>query len=166
MKRILFYLLPAVAVVALLAGCKKPKWDYPNTEIGITLFDAEGNDKLTRWSSVFDNDITIEYNGETYSLIGPTRAAGPELPVMKGVRWKESITSVPNQLLFGEFSVDTKQYRKESFTIDWGDGNRNEIEFDLYTTSNGRKKQPTIHEATWVDGVENSNTLVVRIVRE
>ncbi len=169
MKRILFYLLPVVAVAALSAGCGgEQKWDYPNVEISITLEDSNGTDLLKRQSPVFDNTISVEYNGKTYRLSGPTRADGPVLPEMKGLRWRGSMfTTVPNQLLFGEFAIDTKQYHRESFTIDWGDGTRNEIEFDLYSTSNGKKGQPTLHQATWLDGVENSpNTLTVRIVRE
>ncbi len=168
MKRVLFYLLPAVAVVALSAGCGKQNWDHPNTDISITLWDGDGVDLLQRNSPVLENEIKIEYNGQTYRLSPVTRADGPVLPEMRGLRLRRSsYVDVPNMLLFGEFSVDTRQYRKESFTIDWGDGTRNVIEFDLYSTSNGKKKDPTVHEATWVDGVENSaNTLSVRIIRD
>ncbi len=154
--------------MALSAGCGGGEInpDYPNMEIGITLEDASGNDLLRKQSSVFENTITVEYDGEVYRLSNPTRAEGPVLPDMKGLRWRGSIfTGVPCQLLFGEFSVDTKQYHRESFTIDWGDGTRNVVEFDLYSTSSGKNKVPTVHQATWLDGVENSKTLTVKIVR-
>ena len=157
MKKALLSLLPA-ALMLLTVGCTPEKnWDYPNDEITITLVNSAGEDMLYRQSDILQNAITIEYDGKTFRMGGLTRADGPDLPEWKGLVWKGSVSGrIPNRLVFGEFSVDTKQYRRETFTIDWGDGNRNVIEFDLYSTSNGKKDEPTIHYATWVDGKVNS----------
>ncbi len=74
------------------------------------------------------------------------------------------------RLLFGEFSVDTKQYRDEPFTISWGDGTTSQVTFDLYTTSNGKGQEPTVHQAIRVTGgagagSKSDSSLIFTIVK-
>ena len=157
----------------MLAGCEKPKWDYFNTDITIDIRDSNGwswFDSRRPGGNMRNNDVEIFYDGAYYDLVfldPNTRATERDLPEwdedgrdpfrLKG--YFETETS-KIRLLFGEFSVDTKNYRGESFTIDWGDGTSSVVKFDLYASSNGRKKQPTIHEAIWVEsgvGADDEN---------
>ncbi len=165
MKRL--YLLPLVCAV-LLAGCKEQLWDYPNEEISITVVNAQGKDLLFEENDgdILGNNISIDYNGKNYTRQPYTRAAvPPNPPKWKGFRVKTSIyTHTKGALVFGEFSVDTKGYRGESFTINWGDGTTSEVTFDLYATSNGKKKEPTIHRSIWLDGeLQSDQVLAVEV---
>ena len=168
MKKRLFYLLP-LACMVLLAGCdpEEPpqKWDYLNVNIIINVVDEQGVNLLderasgTNW--ILEQNMKIIYDGTTYSLKKTTRAENPVLPVMNGFYLQGYYAEA--KLIFGEFSIDTKEYRGETFTIDWGDGTTSEVKFDLYTTSNG-SEQPTYHYATWLDGkVNNETSLTVTV---
>jgi len=52
-------------------------------------------------------------------------------------------------LSFGEFSP-TSNYTNTKFTIDWGDGTKDEITFDLYIT--WKDYQPTVHSNVSLNG--------------
>lgn len=154
-----------VACMALPTGCGEKiekRWDYPNVDVVISVVDAYGTDLLT-FGNLLRNNIVVTYEGTRYRLPSIARAAEPVLPEWTGLTL--DVSRDPNILRFGQFSIDTRDYRGETFTIDWGDGTSNEIKFDLYATPNGND-QPTIHEATWVDGTPNSSgSLSVKIVR-
>jgi hypothetical protein len=168
MKKHLFYII-TLACIVLLAGCRKPtpepKWDHLNVNIVIHVMDQSGGNLLdyrNLLGNILDNDMKIIYNGETFKFKDPyTRADEPLLPVMDGFRLHDYYQKA--KFIFGEFSVDTKQYHNEPFTIDWGDGTKSDVTFDLYTTDNG-DDQPTTHYATRVDGeLNNEGSLTVEI---
>jgi hypothetical protein len=161
MKKLFF--LPLICAVMFLAGCKKEepprRWDYPNVSIIINVEDENGvnllNERTAGTDCIINNKMKITYNGEEFPLKKPTRADEPILPVMNGFRLMGWYAEA--KLSFGEFSIDTKEYRGETFTIDWGDGTQSQVTFDLYATPNGND-QPTFHYATRLDGVTNNET--------
>ncbi|MDR2894649.1 MAG: hypothetical protein LBU97_04230, partial [Alistipes sp.] len=106
--------------------------------------------------------------GEDYPLRGvPTRADEIDLPDFNGLTLRSTMFQGSAAMVFGEFSVDTREYRGETFTIDWGDGTSDEISFDLFVTSNGRKDEPTLHQAIRLNGEpQDDQMLVVTIVKE
>jgi hypothetical protein len=122
---------------------------------GYSWFDAYRPDGDMR-----NNRVMITYNGATYFLSydDPNTRAVQHLP-----EWNENGRN-PFQLRgyfeseyekvwlwFGEFSVDTKNYRGESFTIDWGDGSTSVVKFDFYATAKKRRDEPVVHKAIWVE---------------
>jgi hypothetical protein len=169
-----------------LAGCGDPKvviekdWDYPNVDIIIEVRDSDGGNWFDNYypGNMRKNNVKITYDGAVYEmLLLNTRAKERNLP-----DWDEDGRSpfrlngyfdtenAPVRLLFGEFSADTKNYRGESFTIDWGNGETSTVKFDLYTTPNGKDEQPTIHSAIWVEdglgkGTKNDGALALKIVK-
>ena len=188
MKKLLF--LPLISFM-LLSGCKdkivvETAWDYPNLEIIIDLRDSKGQSWFDASrqddDDMRDNKVKITYNGATYNMVfldPNTRAEEPDLPdwdedgrnPFRLQGYHDTGGDSPVQLLFGEFSADTKNYRGESFTIDWGDGTESVVKFDLYATPNADKEiQPTVTSAIWVEsglgtGTRNNNALVLRIVK-
>jgi hypothetical protein len=181
MKKLFFWSLIRVALpcAVLLAGCTSgevPRWDFPNEEIIISLKNGRGDNLLSPRpgsDNAFLKGISVTYNGETHNLKGipATRADKPVLPTMNGLQlrtgWNGSAVMV-----FGEFSCDEgKEYRGETFTINWADGTSDEVKFDLYATPNG-EEQPSIHKRTWLNKdekgewiVSSENTLTVIIVK-
>jgi hypothetical protein len=155
----------------MLAGCTEGtvKWDYPNENVVIAVKSESGRNLLDPgYSGNILEGITVTYNGEEYPWkIEPKTRAEPDLPEMTGLRLSTSWDITTSYvLLFGEFSIDTKNDRGETFTINWGDGTTSEVGFDLYATPNGKNEQPTIHKATRLDGEPHANLLVINIVRE
>ena len=119
----------------LLVGCdpEEPpqRWDYLNMIIKIRVVNAYGENMLDDRviGNLRENKVTISYNGEKFAMkFGDTRAeTEPKLPEWYGLRlygWYEDA-----ELSFGEFSIDTKEYRGESFTIDWGDDTTSTVAF-------------------------------------
>ncbi len=126
-------------------------------EQGVNLLDERASG--TNW--ILEQNMKIIYDGTSYSLRKATRAEDPVLPVMNGFYLQGYYAEA--KLIFGEFSIDTKEYRGETFTIDWGDGTTSEVKFDLYVTQN-ENEQPTYHFATWLDGkVNNETSLTVTV---
>ncbi len=155
----------AILTVILFTGCGElPTWDFFNTDISIVIRDEGGNNVLD-----LSKNIKIVYDGKTYVMENPEQPTRAEIvkPEWKGLRWNGSLGDNA-MLLFGEFSADTKNYRGETFTINWGDGTSDEITFDLYVTveGKGRKAKAVVHQATWVNGEPNSgSSLAVKITR-
>ncbi len=168
MKKLLF--LPLICLMPL-AGCKdkivvETTWDYPNVNIIIHVKDEQGinllDERAAKLDYILDQNMTIIHDGTTYPIKKITRAEEPLLPVMSGFYVLGHYAEA--KLVFGEFSIDTKEYRGETFTIDWGDGTTSEVKFDIYATPNGKNEQPTFHYATWLDGKVNSeNSLTVTV---
>ena len=185
MKKHSLCLLPLACTVMLATGCAPERqWDYYNTDIVIELRDSQGwnwFDSRRPDGNLRNSDVEILYDGATYDLkyLDPnTRAAERDLP-----EWTENgrnpfrysgyfeTENSRIRLLFGEFSADTKNYRGETFTIDWGNGTESVVKFDLYAISNGKNKEPSIHEAIWVEsgigaGTRSDNLLVLIIDKD
>ncbi len=175
MKKHLLYFVSLVCV-ALSAGCEKEiNWDYPDLNIIISLEDGDGNMFALDHPSGFRNRVgsnSVVYDGKTYTLTEEQNTrAEQQLPEWKGFRM-DNVDSRDNpKLLFGQFSIDTKQYRDEPFTIKWADGSTSELTFDLYSTSNGKKNEPTIHQAVRVTGgtgagSKSDNSLLITIRKQ
>jgi hypothetical protein len=175
MKKHLTLMIALAAAAVSFASCEKEtKWDHYNSDITIFVKNSAGENLCSpsEWGHVLwypsDKGTTgqrktspsIEYKGQTITL-APTglegdpqtrsaTRAGDGMPEWKGFRWNEGYGDVA-ALVFGQFSVDTKQYRGETFTINWADGTNSVVVFDFYTTSNGKKEKPTFHEAIRVE---------------
>ncbi len=184
MKGGLFILRMAafVMVTTLSAACGKEKtYDFFNTNITIRVQDSEGNNLCSsRYSQnhILRDNIWIEHAGKTWEMdtgLSGTRGDGaPRWPDTylgwKPFRWNREQEKERAALLFGEFSVDTKAYRGEPFTIFWGDGKQSDIEFDLYSVSRGKKTNPAVQQAIRVVsgvgvGAQSDNSLIITIVK-
>lgn len=177
--------------VTLLAGCgdKEPtivhEWDYFNTDIVIDVRDSDGwhwFDSSRPDGNLRENSVNIVYEGRTYPLFymdPSTRAEAPELPLWEEdgrkpfrLQGHHETDTYPLLVMFGEFSIDTKEYRGESFTIDWGDGTQSVVKFDLYATPKADETEPpTIHNAVWVEsgvgaGARNNNGLTLSLIKD
>jgi hypothetical protein len=184
MKRInrLLHILPLACAVLAAAGCKDKiakQWDYPNENIRIYVVNERGEDLMaatTNGTLFYNQGVGASYNGESYPCLRPSppgsRASQPVLPEFEGLTWRLGVN--PRHLTFGEFSIDTREYKNEKFTIRWGsrdgvDFGYTEFEFDFWRTENG-DEQPTIHRAIRAtDGVgvgtSADNSLAITITR-
>lgn len=176
MKKLCLLLL---ACLALGAGCRKKvarQWDYPNVDVCIYVENSAGEDMLSATSrpTLFGvkGSMRVTYNGETSACVFParpgTRASEPKLPVFAGLTYRLYEPGL-KYLTFGEFSIDTRDYRGEKFTVDWGDGTRTDFEFDLWHTDNG-DDEPTVHQSIRATGGAGAGTssdksLVITIVK-
>ncbi len=156
----LFVILGALFV---FCSCEPRIWDFNNPDIcifvkndkGDNLFDAdvEGN--------ILDYDITVDYNGETYS-ISHTRATHARWLGLRVEAYNNILDDTP-VLKFGEFKTTSgsDSYHGEKFTINWGDGTSDEVKFDLYIQ--GRHN---VKKKIWLNGeLRSENSLDVTIVK-
>ncbi|MDR1671434.1 MAG: hypothetical protein LBR57_02840 [Alistipes sp.] len=175
----------SAALSALSTGCKpEPRYDYFNTDITIFVRDKKGvnlcSPRLAGADAhiLYDN-VWIEYNGWKYPLAYTglpgdtpnTRATEVVKPQWtengrEPLRWNHLMDDSAC-LMFGEFSIDTKEYRGETFTIHWGDGTRSEVKFDLYPEGS----EPSVRQATWLKDksgewlLSSESSLFVTVVR-
>ncbi len=147
--------------VMSLVSCKT--WDFVNPDVCIMIMDDSGNNLLDPDAEVniLSNNITVDYDGQTHSLLR-TRDSGP-------ARWQglriEPYSSSNNSpvLKFGEFKTTSgsSSYRGEVFTINWGDGTSDEVQFDLYV-----RGTHNVIEKIWLNGeLQSDDSLVVTIVK-
>ena len=61
-------------------------------------------------------------------------------------------------LHFGEFTPE-KDYHGEMFVIDWNDGTKDMISFDLYIS--WKKQNPTVHKNIYLNGEEVKDDLII-----
>ena len=180
MKKHLLYLSAAAAL--LLAGCKKnegPRYDYPNIDITIKVVNSNGENLCytsVGYESVLFDDPKIFYGGKVYELDKVdlrVRAAEPDLPDFdwngrKPFRWNGRRDDGA-ALLFGEFSIDTKEYRGETFEIDWDDDNdgKSVLSFDLYPTDGKNYVQAIrVDSGIGAGTVGVPNSLIITIVKD
>ncbi len=177
MKKGLLLLTILLASVALFAGCAKklvdPEgekdgpapgaiWDFVNYNVAIQVTDALGNDLLNSAvpGNLISRDIVVEYRGKPYTKGVETKA---NMPKWNGLRPYYVEQQDKYVLLFGEFGPN-RNYKGETFTIDWGDGTKDTVKFDLYIT--WKDYRPTVHFATSLNGAPCSDdSLLVRIVK-
>jgi hypothetical protein len=188
-SHLIYSILVASMAFATSCGTQNTQYNYYETEITIFVRNAEGVNLLSPREAgsanhILFDPISIDYAGKNYpvpstNLPGDprntTRANEITLPQWdengrKPLKWNGKFDD-SSALIFGEFSADTKSYKDEEFTINWGDGSKTEVKFDLYPVWEEGKSQPSIAEATWIkDGegawnVSSSTSLIVNIVK-
>lgn len=147
-------LVGLLALLLTFVGCKSGAdkdtiWDFTclsiNFEPGVAgemIFDPnfEGN--------ILDK-LSVEYKGKTYKAEPLTKM----LPArFCGLFYQKDPISGKNRLFFGEFSP-SDDFHDEKMTINWPDGSRSTLTFDLFIT--WQKKDPTVNQKMFVDGVED-----------
>ncbi|MBP1613242.1 MAG: putative lipoprotein [Bacteroidetes bacterium] len=127
-------------------------WDFVNYSIE---FNVSNNDLLN--DEAFLSKVKIVYEGKEYHYSKEdsehfyTRATYC-YPLAIRCYSNSLDQTVPNTILgFGEFSP-TEDYKNQKFTIDWGNGRVDEVEFDLYIT--WKKGDPTVHKKLKLNGEE------------
>lgn len=172
MKRSFSFVL--MLLLVFFAGCKEDNdgpgdmiWDFVNYSIYFSVRDANGINLLdpTAVGNILGNGITIEYKGKVFPLKDSEIDTRFNMPRSLALRKSELLKenkSVP-VLSFGEFSPEYN-YQNESFTINWGDGTKDVVQFDLYIT--WKKQEPTVHRTLHLnDKVCDNNSFLIEIVK-
>lgn len=165
-------------------------WDFVNYSICFTVSDAAGNDLLDKnvESNILENDITVTYRTKKYTIekeLGrkpgeegeeggdDTGEVAPDdeetgkpqvrfnMPRSLGLRLCENCEGL-KYLAFGEFSPQSS-YKNEPFTIEWGDGTKDNISFDCYIT--WANYDPTVHLKYLLNG-EVQDRGLIRLVKK
>lgn len=155
--------------IVLFVSCSKNDddyiiWDFFNPSVEFVVVDADGNDLLNPYSdkNIISNWITLKHNGITYEY-GPSSKA--TMPKMLGIRLEYSKSIGKWVLAFGEFAPDTNTNIDQEFIIDWGDGTKDNIKFDLYTT--WKNNEPTVHKKIWLnDELYSEESFLVKLEKE
>ncbi len=172
----LFFSAFAILTSLVFTGCDDGGdnmiWDFNNYDVVVFLKSSDGKNLLDRDTegNIVGNEITVEYGGETYRLNEPrtrdnlARWQGLRIENYYGYRGDDGTPA----LMFGEFKTSTEGHRGEKFTIDWGDGTKSEITFDLYLTwTRNRDKgydTPTTHRKIWLDGELQSEYSLTTVI--
>lgn len=175
-------------LLALLAGCSEQgngsedgEWDFVNPSVCFFVSDAATGANLLdpgAAGSICGRPIAVVYNGGRYVVAAEkstgrmTRVMDVRPPALQLEEMGPSGNIEGYHLAFGEFSP-ARDFRDQSFTIDWGDGSVTGVEFDLYTTwaysKEKSRRVPTVHSPIRVDGVERGedyyDAWIVEIVR-
>jgi hypothetical protein len=165
MKKILFVTL--MLFVFPFAGCKFDDcsdmiWDFVNYNVDFQVTDEAGNDLLNpeTENNITGNDISVEYKGEVFKIKTETKA---NMPLPLGLRMNYYGTVPVYLLSFGEFAPDVG-YKNETFIVDWGDGTRDQIKFDLEIT--WKKCKPTIHKTIYLnDKIYSNESFLIKIIK-
>lgn len=172
MKTIRFLLLPLVS--SLFVSCDADRggpndgviWDFMCYDVSIEVRDEQGNDlfdpKYER--NILGNKIKVEYQGKTY-VMGEETKTKYNMPSPLAAKAEYNDYAKKNFFCFGEFTP-CDEFKNEKFTIDWGNGLRDEVEFDLYIT--WKRGDPTVHKRVSVNGVkvESEDPFQLKIVRD
>lgn len=136
-------------------------WDFVNTSILIKVENVQGADLLNpqQEGNITGNTIKAIFGDKEF-----VRDADIEQPQTRFnmPHWSGLYTYERKGeyfLAFGEFSP-VKHYKNATFTIDWGDGTTDVIGFDYYIT--WKKKQPTVHEALYLNGEKVTQLKIVK----
>ena len=109
----------------------RPIFDFSCFNINFAVTDKKGNDLLNPNYSgnILNNNITVTYNGLSYKSNGIELRLLLPSPLAIRNTYSEYLNKY--LLTFGEFSpIDS--FKNETFTIDWGDGTKDVVKFDLY----------------------------------
>ncbi len=177
-----FIVIIAMAFAALSTGCDRGGKcaDYHHLEIDydfrddvcIVITDADGNNFLDPEfeDNILSRDITVEFKGETYSVVSEDDALTtyPDLALWVGPY--SFVPDPPIALIFGGFYPGGDE--TEELIVNWGDGTSDKINFDYLVTWSWNKGEcETRHEAVeeskiWLNDVlVSENSLVVEIVK-
>ena len=108
-----------------------PIWDFNGHNINFTVTDSKGNDLLNPEYSgnILKNNVTITYDNQTFKSNDIELRL--YLPEPLAIRKSYNQNLKKHLLTFGEFTpIDN--LKNETFTIDWGDGTKDVVKFDLY----------------------------------
>lgn len=148
----------AFVLVILLGSCsdgpqKGMIWDFVNYDVSFEMTDADGNDLLdpANPANILGNPVTVTFQGKKYTAESDTRAIAPR---SWALRHGMSEKSGRYTLNFGEFSPEAS-YKGEKFTIDWGNGNSDEVSLDLFIT--WKRHNPTVHKALYLNGQKQAD---------
>ena len=130
-------------------------WDFACYSINFMVTDTDGHDLLSPHfnGNILNNDITVTYNNNKYIKKSENEITLRFLmPQELAIRTIHDEINKKNYISFGEFTP-CDDFKNETFTIDWGDGTKDEIKFDLYITWDNPKK-PVINKRLLVNGKE------------
>lgn len=155
-----------------LIGCKETEpgggmiWDFMCYDVAIEVRDEQGNDLFDPKyeKNILGNKITVEYKDKTYVMGEETKTKyNMPSPLAAKVEYNDYVKK--NLFCFGEFTP-CDEFRNEKFTINWGNGLRDEVEFDLYIT--WKKGNPTVHKRVSINGkrVESKDPFCLELVRD
>ena len=157
----LFLFIGLVTLLTIFAGCNDEEeydpliWDFKCYNINIIVLDEEGNDLLDHNNpeNILNNEITVVYNNNKYAKKYENEITLRALTPQKlAIRTIHDEKNNKHYIAFGEFSP-TENFKSETFTIDWGDGTKDEIKFDLYITWKN-PKEPTVHKKLYINEKE------------
>lgn len=145
----LYLLLPLLTL--LFIGCKEDEhdiiWDFVNYSVECDL-DSKVDIDIDK--------ISIDYKGKNYKAKiddgGHTRATWARPLALRYTDLEKNKV----KFTFGEFRPDDN-YRNESFTINWQDGSKDVITFDLYITW-WTQRDPIFHFKISLNGVKQNLT--------
>lgn len=126
-------------------------WDFYNYSIEFNVGDSDLlNDEA------FLSKVRVTYNGKDYIYSKEESEhylrATYCFPLAVRCYNTSRDKNKPNNILgFGEFRPDNN-YKNQKFTIDWGNGRVDEVQFDIYIT--WKKGDPTVHKKLILNGVE------------
>ncbi len=173
------YLILFTLTILLFAGCDVvyPIWDFPPWNIGLVVKNSSGDNLLEHETegNIIDNSVVVDYNGTVYEMWDArTRYIPSEWFGLRiGKYWYDKENG-EIALLFGEFSSDTTDgYHGETFTIYWGDGTSDKINFEYKVTwgwgvQSGMKhrEEAVEYKRIWLNGVlASDNSLIVEVVK-
>mgnify|MGYP006071952569 FL=1 len=154
--------------ILLFSACTKDEeggdivWDFWNYNMVFAVTDAAGRDLLDPAveENVLGNDIRVYYRGEVYVPADDSRAMERGGLALRHGYDEEADRYV---LAFGLFSP-ADQHHRQTFTIDWGDGTRNEVAFDCYVA--GPEERPAVRKNLYLDGEQTEDTpYLIRLVK-
>lgn len=171
MKKLKLLLLAAVSLI--FSGCdgsSGPRpgviWDFMCWDVSIEVKDSQGNDLFDPEyeHNILGNKITVTYKGNTY-VMGEETKTKYNMPSPLAAKAEYNQYSKKNLFCFGEFTPED-DFHGEKFTIDWGNGIVDEIEFDLYIT--WKKGDPKVHKRVAVNGkeVQSEDPFSLELVRD
>lgn len=141
-------------------------WDFSGHDIVFCVTDEKGNDLLDAENkgNILNNEITVTYNNKEFK----NNEIKPKyyLPEELAIRMRYSATLKMNLLTFGEFTP-CDDLKGETLIIDWGDGTKDEIVFDLYIVWENIYTPDVINKLL-LNGKENTSEypFLVRLVKK
>lgn len=155
------------AVAMVVSGCSEDEddiiYDFVNPSVCFYVYDSESGINLCDpdvENSVFGWPVKVTTDdGDTYPLTfdgRPSYDSGDmksEVSTRATLCRSRALRLESNlkgwHLSFGEFSP-TVGYRNKRFEVDWGDGTKTEVCFNLYIK--WKKNKPNINSDIWMDG--------------
>ncbi|MDR3235237.1 MAG: hypothetical protein LBT48_00720 [Prevotellaceae bacterium] len=150
-------------------------WDFANYSVYFNVVNEAGHNLLDTATvgNIVGSNITVDYQGQTFkpeSWDESTPDTKATMPMPLALRVEYSDHFGVTLLSFGEFSPDHHSdnksgYKGETFIIDWGDGTKDTVKFDLYIT--WKKCNPTVHKSLYLnDKLYPDDSFLITIVKK